>query len=561
MALLEFKNTSFTYALNNTKTLTNINLEIEEGEFVVICGPTGSGKSTLLKLIKKEIRPTGKLEGQILYKNQDLNNFSLKESVETFGLVMQNVDAQIVNEKVYSELAFGLSNLGYDVSTINRRIAEMSNYFGINNWYDRSTNNLSGGEKQILNLASILTMQPKVLLIDEATSQLDPITASEFIQVLRKINQDFGITVVVVEHRLDELFSIADKVVVLNEGQIVAVDKPREIAKKINDEKLYLNLPLMLRFAKKINDEKLYLNLPLMLRFAKKINAQSYPLTIKEGKNLLKSFSNKINLLDVKENQLGSKLIELKNIYFKYYQNQKDILSGLDLIIHENEVLSIIGSNGSGKTTLLKLIARLINPYYGKIKLDKKNIKKYNNKELYYKNLSYLPQNPSEILFEMSIREELDYDNLKSEELLKLLNSLGIKELLDKHPDDLSGGEIQKVALAKILLQEPKIILLDEPTKGFDNNLKENLIKIISILKENKITIIIVSHDVEFCARVSDRIGLLFAGKIITLDKPNNFFPNNFFYTTITNKIARDKYPNVVTEQDLYEILKLNGEL
>ena len=542
MALLEFKNTSFTYALNNTKTLTNINLEIEEGEFVVICGPTGSGKSTLLKLIKKEIRPTGKLEGQILYKNQDLNNFSLKESVETFGLVMQNVDAQIVNEKVYSELAFGLSNLGYDVSTINRRIAEMSNYFGINNWYDRSTNNLSGGEKQILNLASILTMQPKVLLIDEATSQLDPITASEFIQVLRKINQDFGITVVVVEHRLDELFSIADKVVVLNEGQIVAVDKPREIAKKINDEKLYLNFPLM-------------------LRVAKKINAQSYPLTIKEGKNLLKSFSNKINLLDVKENQLGSKLIELKNIYFKYYQNQKDILSGLDLIIHENEVLSIIGSNGSGKTTLLKLIARLINPYYGKIKLDKKNIKKYNNKELYYKNLSYLPQNPSEILFEMSIREELDYDNLKSEELLKLLNSLGIKELLDKHPDDLSGGEIQKVALAKILLQEPKIILLDEPTKGFDNHLKENLIKIISILKENKITIIIVSHDVEFCARVSDRIGLLFAGKIITLDKPNNFFPNNFFYTTITNKIARDKYPNVVTEQDLYEILKLNGEL
>lgn|SRR5690554_159324 len=542
MALLEFKNTSFTYALNNTKTLTNINLEIEEGEFVVICGPTGSGKSTLLKLIKKEIRPTGKLEGQILYKNQDLNNFSLKESVETFGLVMQNVDAQIVNEKVYSELAFGLSNLGYDVSTINRRIAEMSNYFGINNWYDRSTNNLSGGEKQILNLASILTMQPKVLLIDEATSQLDPITASEFIQVLRKINQDFGITVVVVEHRLDELFSIADKVVVLNEGQIVAVDKPREIAKKINDEKLYLNLPLM-------------------LRVAKKINAQSYPLTIKEGKNLLKSFSNKINLLDVKENQLGSKLIELKNIYFKYYQNQKDILSGLDLIIHENEVLSIIGSNGSGKTTLLKLIARLINPYYGKIKLDKKNLKKYNNKELYYKNLSYLPQNPSEILFEMSIREELDYDNLKSEELLKLLNSLGIKELLDKHPDDLSGGEIQKVALAKILLQEPKIILLDEPTKGFDNHLKENLIKIISILKENKITIIIVSHDVEFCARVSDRIGLLFAGKIITLDKPNNFFPNNFFYTTITNKIARDKYPNVVTEQDLYEILKLNGEL
>src|SRR5690606_33576948 len=227
----------------------------------------------------------------------DLNNFSLKESVETFGLVMQNVDAQIVNEKVYSELAFGLSNLGYDVSTINRRIAEMSNYFGINNWYDRSTNNLSGGEKQILNLASILTMQPKVLLIDEATSQLDPITASEFIQVLRKINQDFGITVVVVEHRLDELFSIADKVVVLNEGQIVAVDKPREIAKKINDEKLYLNFPLM-------------------LRVAKKINAQSYPLTIKEGKNLLKSFSNKINLLDVKENQLGSKLIELKNIYF-----------------------------------------------------------------------------------------------------------------------------------------------------------------------------------------------------------------------------------------------------
>jgi len=542
MALLKFENVSFTYALNNEKTLSNINLEIEAGEIVAVCGKTGSGKSTLLKLLKKEIRPVGNLTGTIYYDGKNLDDLTLKESVINFGYVMQNVDAQIVMDKVYSELAFGLSNLGYENDIITLKIAEICNYFGINEWFYKNTNELSGGQKQILNLASILVMQPKVLLIDEATSQLDPINASNFLDIIKKINEDFKITIIIIDHKLDELFNLASKVLVLDEGKVVAFTEPRKVALNVSNPKLF-NI------------------FPTMFRIAKTLRWEDYPLTIKEGKKLLSKYKDEIKYLNIFEKDQGKPLITLHNIYFKYSPKQKDILEDLNLTVYENEVLSIIGGNGSGKTTLLKIVARLLHPYHGKINLNGKNLYKLTNKELYYKNISLLPQNPKDLFFKMSVREELDYENYKNQEILNLINNLDITNLLDKHPDDLSGGEIQKVAFAKILLQEPKIILLDEPTKGLDNYLKESLIEIIQKLKENKITIVIVSHDVDFCARISDRVGLIFAGKIMAINQPRKFFQDNYFYTTITNKIAKEKYPNVITENDLYEILKLNGGL
>jgi energy-coupling factor transport system ATP-binding protein len=540
MALLEIKNLSFTYALDSKPSLNNINLEIEKGEFVVICGSTGSGKSTLLKMFKPEIRPKGILEGNIFYKDKAIDEYNLKESITNFGMVMQNPTNQIVSEKVASELAFGLENIGCDPKVIAVRIAEISNYFGINNWYNEITSNLSGGQKQILNLASILAMNPEVLLIDEPTSQVDPITASEFFQTIKKINQDYGLTILLVEHRLDEVFSLCDKVVILDEGRIVASGAPKEVGKQIVDERLYLNLPTL-------------------FRVWKKLGVVDLPLTVKEGQKLLEKYNNEIKYIEKQDGPLEDEILKIKNLYFKYYKEQNDILEDLSLSVYKNEIFSIVGSNGSGKTTLLKILARLLVPYYGKIYINGINLKKIKDDDLYYQNIAYLPQNSSDILFAMSVREELDYDNLKNENILKLLKQLELENLLDKHPDDLSGGEIQKVAFGKILCQEPKILLLDEPTKGLDAFLKGNLINILKSLQDNNITIIIVSHDLEFCAKISNRIGLLFAGKIAAISDPNTFFSNNYFYSTIINKIARSKYPNAVIETDLYDLIKING--
>lgn len=540
MALLEIKNLSFTYSLGEVTSLKDININIEKGEFIVVCGSTGSGKSTLLKMLKKEIRPKGKLTGDIIYKGESLEEYSLRDSVMNFGYVFQNPHAQIVNDKVYSELAFGLENLGVAPEEIAVRVAEIANYFGINNWFNASTSSLSGGEKQILNLASILVMNPDVLLIDEPTSQLDPITASEFIQTIKKINEDFGITIILVEHRLNELFTVCDRVLIMDQGRIVADAPPKEVASLIDDERLYLNLPTLLRVSKRLN-----------------LNA--YPLNVKEGQSILDNYQNKIRKLEINLLKYGEEILELKNIYFKYDRITDDILEDLSLKIYQNEILSIVGTNGSGKSTLLKVMSRLLKPYYGKIYLKGKNLNKISDDDLYYRNVAYLPQNPSDILFSMSVREELDFDNIKNDSVLSFIKKLEIESLLDKHPDDLSGGEIQKVAFAKILLQEPKIILLDEPTKGLDAYLKANLINIIKELRDNNITIIIVSHDLEFAAKVSSRIGLLFSGKILAINDPNTFFSNNYFYTTIINKISRHKYLNAVTEDDLIQLVRLNG--
>lgn len=542
MALLEFKNISFTYTLDNKKILNNINFSIEEGEFVVICGPTGSGKSTLLKLIKNEIRPNGKLDGEILFKEENINKLTLKESVVSIGYVMQNVEAQIVNDKVYDELAFGLANLGFDYDTINLRISEVCNYFGLNHLLNSYTKSLSGGEKQLLNLASILAMKPKILLIDEPTSQLDPVQASNFFQILKKLNQEFSMTIILVDHKIDEIYNAVDKVIFIDKGEVLEISTPKDIGNKINSEKLLLNLPAF-------------------IRIGKALGWNDYPLTIKEAKGKINSYKDDIKYLEVEIRAKNKEIIKIKGAYFKYHKLQNDILSNLDLTIHENEVFSIIGSNGSGKTTLLKIMCHLLEPYYGSVYVNGKNIKKYTNKELYYQNIAYLPQNPSEILFKMSVREDLDYDNIQNKDTLDLINRLEISSLLDKHPDDLSGGEIQKVAIAKVLLQEPKVILFDEPTKGLDNYLKDNLVKMINLLKERNITIVIVSHDVDFCVKVSDRVGLLFNGKIIANGTPREIFQNNFFYTTITNKICKDKYPNVLIEDELIKIIKLNGGL
>lgn len=557
MAILTVKDLTFTYPNKTEKALDGINFEIERGEFVVLCGESGCGKSTLLRLVKKQLQPKGEKSGEILYNGTEINALDERISVTDIGFVMQNPDNQIVTDKVWHELAFGLESLGEETDEIRRRVAEISGFFGIGEWYRRRTSTLSGGQKQLLNLASIMVMQPKILVLDEPTSQLDPIAATDFIATLRKINEELGVTILLVEHRLEEVFPIAHKIVLMNRAKVLMVDTPKNIGKNL-----------------KIADpeHKMLLGLPSGVRIFNRLNvADECPLTVRESKDFLeKHFMNRYPGYDVKREDLSGReiAIEITEGYFRYEKESPDILNGLNLTVYKNEIFCILGGNGAGKTTTLKIMNGLKRLYRGKLRIWGKKLKEYNGNTLYRHNLSSLPQNPQTLFVKNKLRDDLfevtkimEYGKEKSEEKVKaIVEGLGIEHLLDSHPFDLSGGEQQKAAFAKILLMEPKIILLDEPTKGIDAYSKKILADILYRLKAQGITIVLVTHDVEFAAEHADRCAMFFDGQIVSIANPVDFFSTNSYYTTAASRISRGLYKNAVTVDMVVEICEKNGQ-
>jgi len=552
MALLQIKNLKFTYPFSKKVALNDISLTINEGEFVVLFGTTGSGKTTLLKLIKRELAPYGDISGEIIYNNLPLKDLDDRQAASEIGYVMQNPDNQIVTDKVWNELAFGLENLGVENKAIRRRVGEMASFFGINELFRRNTYDLSGGQKQLLNLASIMVTNPRILLLDEPTAQLDPIAASEFIRVLQKLNQELGLTIIIVEHRLEEIFSIADKVIVFDQGKMIAENNPRSIGKRLHHKKLSLGLPSAVRIFNNLDIEG------------------KCPLTVREAKIFLsKHFKNDIKSLNKKHIDFTKKdyAIELKSLWFRYEKEEDDIIRGIDLKIHKGEIFSLVGGNGSGKSTILKLIGDLITPYKGKVLIDNKNVKNYKGNSLYDNLLTILPQNPQDVFLLESVKEDLEevlkIKSLSKDEFKKrfdeIVDLLEIDQLLNQHPYDLSGGEQQRVALSKLLLLKPQIILLDEPTKGLDQYFKNKLINILKTLQQQGITIFIVTHDIEFASLVSDECAMIFDGEIISRDNPTNFFSGNHFYTTAANRISRHLYLDAITDEDVIALAKRNG--
>lgn len=557
MEIIKVENLNFTYPEQKIKALENISFSIEQGEFVAVCGESGSGKTTLLKLLKRELAPYGDKDGNIYYKDKRLEELDARIAASDIGFVMQNPENQIVTDKVWHELAFGLENLGIPTPVIRRRVGEMANFFGIHQWFRKKTTELSGGQKQLLNLASIMVMQPEVLILDEPTSQLDPIAASDFISTLEKLNRDLGLTIILVEHRLEEVIPISDRVMIMEKGNIILYDKPQYIGQEL----------------KEIDENhKMLSALPSAIRIFNGLDTKGQsPLTVREGREFLSNnYENKIVALDrfsTNYNNEEENIIELKNIWFRYERDLPDVLTGLNFHVKKEEIVSILGGNGSGKTTFLNIISGQNKPYRGKILIRGKKINKYKGKELYKHNIALLPQNPQTVFLKSTIKEDykeigkaMGYTkeeiNTYTEEIVEMLS---IKELLDKHPYDLSGGEQQKVALGKILLLKPKILLLDEPTKGIDAFSKKVLYDILLDLKKQGVTIIMVTHDVEFAAVASDCCSLFFDGEIISTDRPVEFFSNNSFYTTAANRISRHMYNNAITCEDVIEICKLNG--
>ena len=558
METFAIRSLDFTYPNMKKKALDNIDLCINEGEFVVICGKSGCGKSTLMRHLKTVLTPFEERSGEIYFKGVNLDYVDDRTQSSQIGYVLQSPENQIVTDKVWHELAFGLESLGYDNKTIRLRVAEMASFFGIQTWFMKNVTELSGGQKQLLNLASIMTMQPSVLILDEPTSQLDPIAASEFLKTIKKINDELGTTIIISEHDLEEVFPMADRVIVMNEGKVIIDDEPRNVGSKV----------------KKLNPD-MFEAMPTPVRIASLLDSDKSPITVKEGRkfidNIYCDYKPKFVRIEDSRDEEDKKFnknelaVKMKDVWFKYEKDGKDIVKDLSFEVKKGEFFCLVGGNGTGKSTTVSLISGINKPYRGKIELFGKKITGYKNKELFNHNLGILPQDPQSLFVKKTVREDLmeilSGRGIKKAERIekveKISKLIEIEDLLEHHPYDLSGGEQQRAALAKVLL-EPQLLILDEPTKGLDAGFKIKFAEILEQLLKREVTIIMVSHDIEFCASFAHKCALFFDGNIVTTNTPNKFFSGNNFYTTVANRMTRQIFENAITCEDVIRLCKAN---
>ncbi len=534
MEILKVENLNFTYPLTASPAISKVSFSINKGEFIAVCGATGSGKSTLLRLLKPELAPLGEKSGEIIFDGITVSNLDAEKSASGIGFVMQNPEHQLVTDTVWHELAFGLENLNVPQSVMARRIAETAAYFGIENWYDKKVSELSGGQKQLLCLAAVMVMNPQIIVLDEPTSRLDPIAASEFTATLKKINRELAVTVIISEHRLEEIIPACDRLLVLEEGKVKALDIPQKVVSSL-DEKLLRAMPAAVQLFQAVE------------------GSGECPLNIREGRRFIeKSFSSRVKSLSEQEYVHSEQIaVRCKEVYFRYERNMPDVLRGLNMTVYESEIFCILGGNGSGKSTTLSVLAGLEKPYSGKTEIFGKKLNDYKNQTLYRNCLTLLPQDVQTVFMCNTVREEL----VEAEtEMLPF----DFEKHMDKHPYDLSGGEQQLVAFAKVLAAKPKLLLLDEPTKGIDAESRYRLIKILKNLKFQGMTIVIVTHDTEFACECADRCAMLFRGEVVSEAVPRDFFSENNFYTTAISRMTRGIWDKAVSVDNAVKLAELN---
>lgn len=548
---LKFENFSFCYPNREKNALQNVSFSLKQGEFAVLCGLSGCGKTTLLRQCKPVLAAYGEKRGKIFLNDIEIDNVSSFDAASKIGFVQQNSDNQIVTDKVWHELAFGLESLGYNQQTIRLRVAEMASFFGIQDWFYRSVSELSGGQKQLLALACVMVMQPSLLILDEPTAQLDPIAASEFLFAVEKVNRELGVTVLMAEHRFEEVFSMCSKVLIMDNGKMIFDGNPLNAGEFLKNKK-----------------HKMFVAMPTPIRIWSAVeNNFPCPITVKDGREWISNMNVRktVQFSDI-ENKNLNVAAELNDVWFKYDRNAPDIIKGLDFSAHFGEITAILGGNGTGKTTALSLISGLNKAYRGKVKIKGIPIEKIPKNELYNNLIGVLPQNSQTLFTENTVEKDLNEclknadltKNEKRDRLEKIISLCRLDSLLDHHPYDLSGGEQQRAAFAKILLLEPEIILLDEPTKALDAEFKQAFAEILQKLAATGKAIIMVSHDVDFCAEYVNKCALFFDGNIVTKGTPHEFFSGNSFYTSSANRMSRHVLPQAVTVDDV--ITALDGE-
>lgn len=611
MALFAFEELTFRYPETPRDALRDVSVAIEPGQFVLVCGQSGCGKTTLLRQFKSALAPHGHQSGQVLFDGVPLADVPEREQVARIGFVMQDPDAQIVTDKVWHELAFVLESLGCDERTMRLRVAEMASYFGIQHWFHKNVGELSGGQKQLLNLASVMAARPDVLVLDEPTSQLDPIAASDFLATVHRINRELGTTVVMSEHRLEEVYGLADRVVVLEEGRVVADGEPRAVAGQLHCavSPMALALPAAARIAwgvegrlgrrsgegapcsdsievqgsSRATDVSVCTSMncartpsPLRRPYSSIVEEGvalqvEVPLTVREGRAWL---AREVAVHPPRrwalpageacDSASARVAVELRDVWFRYERDGADVLRGTTLTVPGGSLFAVVGGNGAGKSTMLRAICGVARPYRGKITVLGRRLKEWKKAELFRGGVALLPQDPLNLMVKKTVRgdleEMLDGRGLTAEQRVAAVGEVAtltdIAPLLDAHPFDLSGGEVQRAALAKVLLCEPRLLLLDEPTKGLDAFFKDKLARLLRSLTARGTTVLMVSHDVEFCASYADWCALFFDGNVVTTNPPRQFFASNSFYTTAANRISRGFFENVVTVEEVVELCR-----
>lgn len=554
MESYRINNLSFTYPGRSKPAIDNVCLSVERGEFITLCGRSGCGKTTLLRLLKPAVSPHGDRLGEIFFDDTDINEISAREQAEKIGFVLQDPDSQIVTDKVWHELVFGAESIGLDNLQMRIRAAETAAFFGIEDWFHKNVRELSGGQKQLLNLASVMILQPSVIILDEPTSRLDPISAQEFLGAVKKINSELGTTVIMSEHRLEDVVPLSDRVIVMENGKIIADSKPSKLCNALKD-----------------TDCAVYRAFPTPIRVYDSLGgADDCPVTVRDGRKWLADYAESNSAqTDVtkpaKHRSAKEIAVEVNDIWFRYGKNSPDIIKGLNAKIEKGSLFAVIGGNGVGKSTLVSVMSGIGKPYRGSVKINGRDISQIS--DLHSGVLGVVPQEPRLLFSHKNLYSDLvsvfsDNGKISDEQhnkIIEVMQLCGLTNLAEFHPCDLSGGEMQRAALAKVLLSESEIIILDEPTKGMDAEFKEEFAAIVESLKSGGKTVIMVSHDIEFCAEHADVCAMIFDGAVTSCLPAREFFDGNSFYTTAASRMSRGIIRGAVTADDI--ILACGGSV
>ncbi|QGP93863.1 Putative HMP/thiamine import ATP-binding protein YkoD [Neomoorella glycerini] len=542
MPLFQSENLTYYYPDRERPALQRMNLSIEEGEFLLVTGGSGSGKSTLARALAGLIPDFygGRIGGKVYFQGRDMGQMARRQLAREVGMVFQDPEKQLVMTSVEAEVAFGLENLGLPQAEMSRRVAEVLSFLDLAEARGEFTNHLSGGQKQKLALAAVLAMQPQVLVLDEPTSQLDPVAAEEFLNLIKRLNEEMGLTIILIEQRLERCFHLADRVVFMEDGQIKYEGAPEELARWA----VQRDIPFV----------------PPVARFFARAGSPSIPITVKEGRRLLRSsfkVRTPVPLQPVAGENPGGPLLTMDKVWFTY-PNGREALQDISWQVNAGEVVAVLGNNGAGKSTLLKTMAGLLKPGRGRVQLMGRDLSGRGRPAA--GRVAYLSQNPNDYLFQDTVEEELLFTlkncGLPDDGVVDdLLEKLALQRCRRVNPRDLSSGERQRVALASVLVTRPRLLVLDEPTRGMDYWLKDELGEMLTGLSREGVSVVLVTHDVEFAAAYATRVLLLFAGRVVADGPKHQVLGQSVFYSTQMGKMCRGYVDGVLTVPDALERL------
>ena len=536
--MIEINNVTFTYAEGKKPALNDVSLSINDSEFILIAGPSGCGKSTLCRCINGLVPSFygGKISGSVTVQNINTLHTPTKEMAKTVGMVFQDPENQLVATDVEREIAFGLENLGLSKTLMAKRIEEVLDTVGIDHLRHRQITTLSGGEKQKTAIAAVLVLHPEILVLDEPTSELDPKGAEEVIQLVKRLNEEFGLTVLLVEHRIDRVLQSVDRLILMNNGMVAYDGNPRDWIHHVGDTLPDIGVPPITR---------------LSVALQKKNIDTKTPLTIKEGRQNFSSVfkSKKFKKTDFssihKSKNSNDSVVAIKNLWYKY-PDSPTILRGINLSISKGEFVSLIGRNASGKTTLAKMLNGLLKPTKGTVEINGINTTK-TSVETLSKYVGYVFQDPNVHLFADSVEEEITFmmNNLGfspesiEESLEKMLKQFNLNYCRYAYPRSLSTGEKQRVALSSVLAANPQLLILDEPTRGLDYELKKTLMHHLKTYQQNGGTILLITHDIELIAEFGERVLLISEGNIIADGTKHDVLSNSLHFSPQINRLIQ----------------------